>query len=84
MGRRLWRCIVNPPKLPRPLRPDDLMPPRLSDYYTPQTPEERARLATAFAVRDLNRGIRRVVRTLDRRLDVMEKRRQARERFGPR
>ena len=77
---------MNEPKVPsyRPPRVDDFGPPRLDDYYTPQTREERVGLANAYAMRDLNHSIRRVVRTVDRRLDAMEKRRQARERFGPR
>lgn len=60
------------------------MPLRLEDYHKPQTPEERARLAAAYAMGNISRGIRRVVLKLDRRLNVMEKRRHARERFGPR
>lgn len=40
-----------------------------------------AMTAESKGPRDFNRGIRRVVRKLDRRLEVMEKRRQARERF---
>ena len=57
----------------------DVMPTRLEDVYQPGTAEERARLATAYAMRDLNRGIRRVVRKLDARLDAIEKRQHPRQ-----
>jgi hypothetical protein len=62
-----------PPGYPR-IESHDVMPTRLEDVYQLTTAEERDRLATAYALRDLHRSLRRVVHTLDARLDAMEKR----------
>ena len=63
---------------------DDFLPPRLDDYYKPQTPQERAGLANAYAGRNLNRTFRRVISKMDRRIEVMKAQDAARRRFGPR
>ena len=68
----------------RPATIHDVTPTSLHDVYKPQTPEERAGLARAYAVREMNRGFRRSVGKVLHRLDVMEARQAARRRFGRR
>jgi hypothetical protein len=43
----------------------DVMPTTLADVCVPRSAEERAGMATAYALRDVHRGIRRVVARLD-------------------
>jgi hypothetical protein len=60
-----------------PKKLDDVLPPR----YEPQTPEERAGLERAIAVRDYNRSIRRTVGQIIAKIDGMEEREKLRRRF---
>lgn len=65
------------PKLPRPLGPDDFMPP----HYEPRTNEEIDGLARAETMRDLKRSLRRGVGQVIAKLDAMEERERLRRRF---
>ena len=65
--------------LPPQRAPNDAT--RLEDVYKPQTREERVGLANAYAMRDVRRGIRRVVGKVNQ---IVAAREAARRRFGPR
>ena len=57
-------------------------PPRLEDYYQPKTPEERAGLAAAYAMRDYRRSLRRNDGRVIAKIDGMEEREKLRRRLS--